>query len=108
MVRVWSLPGAVGGSGSVIRNCDQLPLTLTAFANWPPSTLYCTSWIGACGLVADPVNAKLTRHGAAATIGDVNGLRLMVGAIAGNSRTMNVVVTSQGLDSPARSAYGRT
>src|SRR5262245_26737049 len=48
-VRTWSGPPAVGGSGSRMLNADQLPLTLTAFANWPPSTLYCTTWIGAWG-----------------------------------------------------------
>ena len=53
-------------------NCDQLPLTLTAFANWPPSTLYCTTEIGACGLVAEPVNTNGTGT-CAATIGEVNG-----------------------------------
>ena len=77
----------------MIRNCDQLPLTLTAFANWPPSTLYCTTWIGACGLVADPVKAKLTGI-CAPTIGDGNAPRLIVGMTAGNSRTMNVLVFS--------------
>src|SRR5262245_2435230 len=56
-VRVWSRLGAVGGNGSVILNGAQ-PLTGTAFANWPPSTLYCTSTTGACGLVADPMNTK--------------------------------------------------
>ncbi|MGA7214086.1 MAG: hypothetical protein WBX20_07760, partial [Terrimicrobiaceae bacterium] len=44
------------------------------------------------GLVADPVNAKLTGS-CAATIGDVNGLMAMVGGKAGGSRTMSVVET---------------
>src|SRR5215207_8858857 len=73
-------------------NWDQLPLTLTAFANWPPSTLYCTTEIGACTLVAEPANMKSTGT-CAATIGDVTGLRLIAGAIGGMSRTMNVVET---------------
>src|SRR6185295_6564959 len=82
----------VGGSGSLICHCDQLPLTLTAFANWPFSTLYCTATTAACGLVADPVNRKSTGS-SPATIGEGNGPTLTVGATAGGSRTTNVVVT---------------
>src|SRR5262245_18024825 len=92
IVSVWSLPGVVGGSGRTIRNCDQLKLSLTAFANSPPSTLYCTTTIGACGLVADPLNAKFSGS-SAAMIGDANGVRLIVGVIAGTSRTTKVVLT---------------
>src|SRR5262245_47305173 len=73
-------------------NCDQLPLMLTAFANSPPSTLYCTTAIGVCTLDADPTNMNSTGT-CGATIGDANGPRLIVGAIGGMSRTMNVVET---------------
>src|SRR5262245_51444512 len=73
-------------------NCDQLPVALIAFANWPSSTLYCTTAIGACGLVADPVNMK-SAGTCEATIGEANGARPIVGAIGGSSRTMNVVET---------------
>jgi hypothetical protein len=33
IVSVCGWSGGVGGKGSVIRNCDQLPVMLTAFAN---------------------------------------------------------------------------
>src|SRR5262245_246250 len=90
MVSTWSGPPAVGGSGSLMLNCDQLPLTLTAFANSPPSTLYCTTAIGACTLDADPTNMKSTGT-CGVTIGDANGARPIAGAIGGMSRTMKVV-----------------
>src|SRR5262245_34165065 len=103
MVSTWSGPPAVGGSGSLMVNCDQLPLTLTAFANSPPSTLYCTTAIGACELVADPVNRK-SNGTCGATIGDGNTPSPIAGAIGGMSRTMNVVeagrVTEIGISGP--------
>src|SRR5262245_31405995 len=74
----------------MIWNCDQLPLRFVAVANSPPSTLYRTIAMGACGLVADPTKAK--RSGSSrATIGEGIADRLIVGATAGNNRTMNVV-----------------
>src|SRR5262245_2663096 len=76
----------------MMRNCAQFPVTFSALANAPPSTLYCTTEIGACGLVADARNGN--RSGSSrATVGVANGPRLMVGAIGGNNRTMNVVET---------------
>lgn len=48
--------------------------------------------MGACELVAEPVKPNSTGS-CAATMGSGNGSRLSVGAIAGISRTMKVVVT---------------